>query len=368
MRQGNGQAVIGHGAARLGRGAQPGQHLPARDDAAAAVHDGRAVSGGVRKFLARGHPEMQLAPGQPAQQARQLDATYIVVLRMVGAGLLNQHAVTGVKPSECGGPTGQSGQIPLETGHEHGKGGHGDVRRRLPVHRMDHLGIADHKIRGFFKAPQRCGQVFVRRRQADLASVQAVANGLHLGQNEPPPRRARIKRHDEQQNALFRQQIAEQWGLAQGAFRRDAFDGRAYLAQAETVAGRGAYDGHGGVQAFRPVGGIRCFLRAGIGVRLVPHHHKGNLQGTQPGGRSRLGPSPDPPVRHQQGHVGPAHDLQAALRAQSAQFAVVVQTGGVQKDHRPQRGHFQRFFNRVCRCAGRIRNNGHRLPGQGVEQ
>ncbi len=78
--------------------------------------------------------------------------------------------------------------------------------------------------------------------------------------------------------------------------------------------------------------------------------------------------SPCAGLGHEHAEVGAVDDLARALNAHFAKGAHIVDAGRVDEEHRPERQQFHGFFHGVGGRAGEVRDNGHLLPSDGVQQ
>ena len=230
---------------------------------------------------------------------------------------------------------------------------------------MHHLRIADHQIRRSTQGGKGLRQLLFRHHKAQAAAVQAVPDGLHLRQDEAALRRPGIQRHHQQQRAVLRQQVMHQRRLLQGPGRSQTGQRRPDALQSPAFPGRGPQHGDRRGKAVRAPCRITSIRRSAA----VDHHGKGDARSGQTGGGIGVHSLPAGGVQHQQSHVHPAHGPQAALHPLGTQRGLlIVQSGRIQKDHRPQGRHLQRLFHRVRRAARRGGNDGHVLPHERVEQ
>ena len=73
-------------------------------------------------------------------------------------------------------------------------------------------------------------------------------------------------------------------------------------------------------------------------------------------------------VHHQYGDVGAVQLPQGAPDAQRADLALVVEAGSVDHHHRPEGQKFHGLAHRVGGGARHGRDDGHALPGEGVDE
>ena len=90
--------VIGDRAAGGSSRPYTGEHLSPRNDAAPAVNHGLIRLRIEGKLLSGRDRNIQLSPCQLTEQTGKLDPADIIFLRMMGACLLNQNIIAGLKP------------------------------------------------------------------------------------------------------------------------------------------------------------------------------------------------------------------------------------------------------------------------------
>ena len=72
-------------------------------------------------------------------------------------------------------------------------------------------------------------------------------------------------------------------------------------------------------------------------------------------------------IRDQHRNVGSGKHLKRALHAQPSKFALVVNAGGVGEQHGPEGQQLHGLGDRIGRGAAYIGDNGHGLPGNGID-
>ena len=74
------------------------------------------------------------------------------------------------------------------------------------------------------------------------------------------------------------------------------------------------------------------------------------------------------PRKNEDSQVHVVKFFMCALDAQHADVRRVVNPGGINQHHRAHAQNFHGFFDRVCRGAGLVRNDGRVLPRQRVDE
>ena len=103
-------------------------------------------------------------------------------------------------------------------------------------------------------------------------------------------------------------------------------------------------------------------------VGLVEDHDGGNLPALQLVEHGLLERSPLAGVDDHSPRSVRSKTWRVFSHALFAQGADVVDAGGVDEEHRPQRQQFHRLFHRIGGGAGHVGDDGDLLPGQGIEQ
>ena len=200
---------------------------------------------------------------------------------------------------------------------------------------IEGLRVGDHQPRGRLQRGQRRWQLRRLHRHADCAAVKDVAEGLLLGQDQPSPGRGGVDGRYQQRHIIFFQQVAHDPLVR----LRQARDGRDGLFQLINVVPPPRAD-------IDLVFLRRRDLRQQ--VAFVQRHDVGRLPLPENGAeRLVLRLHAQRRVHHQHGDIGFRQHLSGAPDAHFAQLALVVQAGGVDNDHRPQRQKLHGLVHRV---------------------
>ena len=68
-----------------------------------------------------------------------------------------------------------------------------------------------------------------------------------------------------------------------------------------------------------------------------------------------------------EGKIGAFDHFSASFDAHETEFAAVIESSRVDKEHRTQRKHFHCLFDGIGRCARRVGDNGDLLPRQNIQ-
>ena len=255
--------------------------------------------------------------------------------------------------------------VALVAGEEDREGRQLHVRRHDRAHLGEGLRVRHDHPRRRAQRRQRPGQFRHLRDDRDAAAVENVADRLLLGQDQPPLRSRRIDRHHEHDDVAAHQHVPDD-PLAGRFVELDLGNGALQLRNACAGLRGDGEDGRldrTGERGER-IGGHRGF------VALVEHEEEGGARLAQllhefvlKRARARGG------VRHDQDQVGASKLETRALRAQAADVRlIVVEARGVDEHHGPQRQQLHRLLDGISSRARHVRDDGDRLPGDGVEE
>ena len=324
------------------------QRFAAVEHAAPAVNDQpvtRKVGGVVAP---RNDLDFEFRAAAGGEQPRDLDASDVVVDRVVGAGFGDQHPVAVAQLRDRRGACGEAGDVALQPREEDREGGAGDFRRRLAHHEVDDLRIADDERGGSPQIGEGGGVFAFADDRHPYSVVEGVADRLHLREDQPSLRRLLVDRHDQHHAAAGRNEVAEQRRRFDELLRH-RFDQRRLESGEHPVALRGIAggggDGSDAAAAFAEP--LEKFGGGGRGVAAVDDGEGADLPFPSGGEEFFLGFAPDAGGGDDHQHVGAVDRREGAFEPFGAERGTVVGTGGVEPQHRTEGQEFHRLFDDV---------------------
>ena len=277
--------------------------------------------------------ELQLAADVLGQPARDLHPADVLADGVVGAGLRHQHPVAGAQGADGDGPLHQDVQVALQPGEEDGERGQrhlvggcrpppsGRPESRSPRGRGGRL-RRSRASRSSRSLTTRAVGVVVQGRRG----WSALAGGSS-GPWAPPCRWARPARPSRPAAASRRRSSPDAMnssGATRISVSRISLTPSPFRAETLTWAIFRAARASG-----TPSGGAAR-------VGLVEGHDHRDAQRPELADKLLL-ERPPAPGRHHDGDVGALHDLAAFADAGGAEGPLVVDPGGVDEQHRPER-------------------------------
>ena len=326
--------------------------------------DGKAVCVEIsREIVAAVRLEGEVAADVLRQPARDLDPADVLADRVVRAALGHQHAVAAAQVVDGARAGGEGFQVAFVAREEDAERRHRDARWRVGRDFEERLRIADDQIRRAAEAREQRRQFAFLHHQRRLVAVEQVADGLHLRQDEPAARRFFIDRHHQHGEAAGRQQVAGDCGWIEPLRRADGDQRRAQVVDAA------AFDraGDGVRQAgIAQVAEDHRIGRGAVGLRQCDDDAR--VLGFRLGEERLFDVAPVIGARSEHGDVGAVEHLPCARHALRAEFADVVEAGGVDQLHRAERLQLHGFLHRIGGGAGHVRDDRHLLAGERVHQ
>ena len=193
--------------------------------------------------------------------------------------------------------------------------------------------------------------------------IEQVADRLHLGQDQPALGRFHVDGDDQHGHLAGRHQIAQDCGREQEFLGRHVDQGAAQFLGPLAGGRRGAdHPDARGLQLRH-----ECGVRLGQIAFVERHDHRQPHPG-QLIHQGLLVLVPGSGFAHQHRHVEAAQQGPGLSHPQIAQFAGIVEAGGIEQDHRTDRQQFHGLLHGIGGGAGHLRHYRQLLPRHRVEQ